>query len=64
MKDGANSCPSTLSDGDTSSYFGTTKLDQRPEFDDHYALDASYEGGDFFEVADQKGMFQKLAGFP
>ena len=28
-----------------------------PEFgDDHSARDASYEGGNFFEVADQKGM--------
>ena len=44
MRDGANSCHSTLSDSDTSGCFGTTKLNQRPEFgDDHSALDASYE---------------------
>ena len=34
-----------------------TDLQRKPKFgDDRSARDAAYEGGDFFEVADQKGM--------
>ena len=46
----------------SSSYFGTTKLNRKPKFgDDHSAHDASYEGGDFFEVTDRNGMVQFTA---
>ena len=56
-RDGTNSHHSTLSDSDTSSCFGTTKLDQIPIFfDDHSACDVAYEGANFFKFGDRKGM--------
>ena len=58
IRDGANSCHLTLSDSDTSGYFGTTKLNQMSVFGDvSYADDGAYEGADFFEVGDQKEMW-------
>ena len=57
MRDGANTYHSTLSDSDTSGCFETTKLGRMSVFgDDSCASDAAYEGADFFEVGDRKGM--------